>query len=353
MEKRHINLLNQIKKSKDKFVDRKPNDKILIIDGLNTFIRNFSVNPTSNEDGIHIGGVVGFLKSIAHAVKTVNPTRCIIVFDGKGGSKRRRKIFPDYKNKRKPTTRFNRTDNFNSYQDERKSMVLQLNRLSEYLDYLPLTVLSVDNAEADDAIAYISKQIYNKDENNITILSTDKDFLQLVDNRITVWSPTKKKVYKPDTVLNEYGIPSHNFIFYRAIDGDKSDSIPGLKGWGLKSISKKLSLLHNDDKITMDELVEFAKDKTDDGKLFNVIVDSKNQLDLNYRLMQLDEVDISGSSKSIIMDSVRAPVNELIKYKFQKIFMEDKLWKSIPNLNSWLLTSFNTLNKYARMTIDE
>ena len=103
---------------------------------------------------------------------------------------------------------------------------------------LPLTVLSVDNAEADDVIAYISKQIYNKDENNITILSTDKDFLQLVDNRITVWSPTKKKVYKPDTVLNEYGIPSHNFIFYRAIDGDKSDSIPGLKGWGLKSISK-------------------------------------------------------------------------------------------------------------------
>ena len=88
-------------------IDENPNDKILIIDGLNTFIRVFSIYPTQNDDGIHIGGIVGFLKSLGHAIRTISPTRCIIVFDGKGGSSRRRKMFPGYKNNRKPTIQRN------------------------------------------------------------------------------------------------------------------------------------------------------------------------------------------------------------------------------------------------------
>ena len=57
-----------------------------IIDGLNTFIRVFSVLPTTNEDGVHVGGIVGFLRSIGYVINMVSPTRVIIVFDGKGGS---------------------------------------------------------------------------------------------------------------------------------------------------------------------------------------------------------------------------------------------------------------------------
>ena len=73
------------------------NDKILIVDGLNTFIRAFAVNPAINDDGAHIGGIVGFLKSLRYAIDILKPTRCIIVFDGKDGSKRRRKLYPEYK----------------------------------------------------------------------------------------------------------------------------------------------------------------------------------------------------------------------------------------------------------------
>ena len=64
---------------------------MLIVDGLNTFIRVFSVMPTLNENGVHVGGIVGFLKSVGFAINMFNPTRTIIVFDGKGGSNRRRK----------------------------------------------------------------------------------------------------------------------------------------------------------------------------------------------------------------------------------------------------------------------
>ena len=86
---------------------RKQNDHVLLIDGLNTFIRAFAVNPTTNEDGIHIGGMTGFLQSVGYAIKNIKPTRVIVCFDGKGGSKPRQKIYSQYKAGRKVRSRLN------------------------------------------------------------------------------------------------------------------------------------------------------------------------------------------------------------------------------------------------------
>ena len=58
-------------------------------------------------------------------------------------------------------------------------------------------------------------------------MSTDKDFLQLIDDRVKVWSPTKKKLYTKDVIQEEFGIPSRNILTYRILDGDKSDNIDG------------------------------------------------------------------------------------------------------------------------------
>ena len=84
------------------------NDHVLLVDGFNTFIRSFSVNPSLNEDGAHVGGLVGFLKSIRYTINKFKPTRCIIVFDGKNSSKPRQKIYPQYKAGRKIRSRLNR-----------------------------------------------------------------------------------------------------------------------------------------------------------------------------------------------------------------------------------------------------
>ena len=89
---KYLSILDEIKKHGGKTDTTNPNEKVLIIDGLNTFIRVFSVIPTTNDDGIHIGGIVGFLKSVGYAVKMLAPTRTIITFDGTGGSNRRRKL---------------------------------------------------------------------------------------------------------------------------------------------------------------------------------------------------------------------------------------------------------------------
>ena len=106
---RYLSILDEIKKKGGDLDSDQPNDKVLIIDGLNTFIRCFSAIPTLNDDGAHVGGIVGFLRSIGYAIRTIRPTRTVIVFDGKGGSNRRRKIYPEYKQNRKTKYRVNRT----------------------------------------------------------------------------------------------------------------------------------------------------------------------------------------------------------------------------------------------------
>ena len=330
--KKYLSIFEEIKKKGGSLDDGNPNDKVLLIDGLNTFIRVFSVIPTTNEDGIHIGGIVGFLRSIAYVVNMIRPTRVIIAFDGKGGSSRRRKIYPQYKQNRKTKYRVNRSNSFASQDDERMNMIMQIQRVVEYLEALPLTVLSYDNIEADDTIGYICRQVLT--DSQITIMSTDKDFLQLTNDRIQVWSPTKKKMYDEEAVLEEYGISSHNLIWYRVLDGDKSDNISGVRGLGLKTIQKKLPFLSENRIVEMDEVV-------------NELPEHKDIIDLNYRLMQLTDVDISASTKTKIVDRVNAPINRLVKFKFEKMFLEDKMYTALPNLTSWLLTNFNQLNHYA------
>ena len=337
---RYLSILNQIKKHGGKIDGGEPNDKILVIDGLNTFIRVFSVIPTLNDDGIHIGGIVGFLKSVGYAIKMIRPTRVIIVFDGKGGSTRRRKVYSEYKNRRKTKIRLNRANEYSSVEDEHQSMLLQLQRGVEYLENLPLTLLSIDNIEADDTIAYITEQVLPK--NKIVIMSTDKDFLQLVDERVSVWSPTKKKIYTPNEVYDDFGVNSKNLIFARIIDGDKSDNIPGIKGYGMKTILKKIHILSENKIVSYENFIQFL----DDNKLDL----DKDVLLRNYYLMQLKEVDISATAKLKIQNKVNESVPTLVKYKFQKMFLEDKLYTALPNLNSWLATSFNRLNQMAEKT---
>ena len=77
-------------------------DRILLVDGLNLFFRNFTINPSQNEHGVPVGGIKGFLLGLGAAIKQIRPTRVIICFDGRGGSARRRKLYPDYKAKRRP-----------------------------------------------------------------------------------------------------------------------------------------------------------------------------------------------------------------------------------------------------------
>jgi len=344
---RYLSILDEIKKHGGEVESSDPNEKVLVVDGLNLFIRVFSVIPTTNDDGIHIGGISGFLKSLGYAVKMLGPTRTIIVFDGKGGSNRRRKLYPEYKAKRTTKIRLNRVNDFENIDDERHSMLMQLSRCVEYLETLPVSILSIDNVEADDVIAYTIKQLLP--ESNSIIMSTDKDFLQLVNDKISVWSPTKKKLYKPDNLKEEYEISANNFLTYRLLEGDKSDNIPGVMGVGLKTAIKRFpQLLDENVDVSIDDLLKTASENKG-LKIYDNVSDSEAKLRLNYKLMQLDEVDISGQAKLKINKIVNGKMPEMIRPKFQSMFISDRMFGALPNLESWLMQTWSKLNRFAKL----
>lgn len=344
MKDEYQEILNRVEEAHENKSEKSKNDKILVVDGLNTFIRSFAVSPTRNQKGIHIGGIGGCLKSIGSAIRKFSPTRCIVVFDGKGGSKRRKKIFGDYKSGRSGKD-YNRYYDFED-EDEDEAMRREIVRTVEYLNCLPVTLMSIDHIEADDVIAYLSQQVYEDDDHEVIVMSTDKDFLQLVNDSTKVWSPTKKTLYEVEDVLEEYQVPPRNFVIWRMIDGDKSDSIPGVHGIGEKRVQKHLGeIVHDDDPQTVDDVIEYSKERLDESRIYEKVVDNEDVLRRNWKLMQLYDVNISAENKSQIIDIAQQEIPKLDKQCFRELFMKDQMWAAINGMDSWLKTTFADLNR--------
>ena len=342
-------LFKQFQKEKES-INQSPDDHIMIFDGLNTFIRSFSATPSTNDDGEHIGGITGFLYSIGKCVRDFKPSRCIIVFDGVGGSKRRKKIYKDYKGNRANKTRLRRHDHhFANVEQEQEAMRYQFSRLVSYLDTLPVTFLSMDGIEADDTIAYIA-QLYKEKSKKITIVSTDRDFYQLVNDQIEIWSPIKKKMYDTERVLNEFGVHPKNYVMYRSFTGDKSDNIPGVNGIGPKTLLKHVPKLNLEQEYELDTLWKICNDKIDESKTYKKILDNQNIISDNWRLMNLKLLDIPAQTKSNIRRIMESQIPELNKIEFRKLFMEDKMWSVMKNMPDWLNNTWLSLSAFAQKT---
>lgn len=321
------------------------NSDILIVDGLNTFIRSFMAVPSMNDDGMHTGGIAGFLKSVGYAIKLLNPTRVIVVFDGNGGSQKRRKIYPEYKKGRKTRIKFNRTyDEMSSSDIEQKNLKMELLRLINYLEVLPITVMAIDNIEADDTIAYLAEQTFK--DSNVTIMSSDKDFLQLASDKIKIWSPTKKKIFGCKEIVDEYGITCNNFIFYRSMEGDDSDNIPGINGAGLKTILKCFPFLADERQTSLQEIYNYAENNKSKYKLYEKVLSEKLTLERNYELMQLKDTQIQSFTQLRIEEIIQKPVPHINKLAFSKLINEDKMWSNLPNYMVWLNETWGKVNSF-------
>jgi len=326
------------------------NDHLMVFDGLNTFIRSFGATPAYNEDGDHIGGITGFLYSVGKTVRDFKPTRCVIVFDGRGGSAKRKKIYGDYKANRANKTKLRRHDHHDStIEDEQESMRHQFSRLVSYLDNLPVTFMAIDGIEADDAIAYIA-QMYEDTCKKITIVSTDRDFYQLVDDRIQVWSPIKKKMYDVAAVHEEFGVHPNNMVIYRSFTGDASDNIPGVNGIGPKTILKLIPELSQSAEFSVDNLLDKSRNNLKESKSYQKILDNARIIEQNYQLMNIKLLDIPAQTASKIRGIMQQPISELNKPEFQRLFYEDKMWAIMKNLPEWLNNTWLSLNAFAKQT---
>jgi DNA polymerase I len=255
--------------------------KILIVDSTNNFIRCYSVIPTMDVQGNMNGGVVGFLRSLSLFVHHHNPDKIILVWDGQNGSKKRRTIIKDYKEGRKPT-RLNRDPDFN-HGDPEQNKIYQRLRLGEYLQDLPVYQMSIPDVEADDVIAYLTK-MFSEDEK--VIVSNDKDFFQLLGDKISIFSPTKKEFFCPEKVHEIFGVYPVNFAIARAIVGDDSDNLKGIKGIAFKKLVKLFPFMTQSEKVTLDQLFKFCEDQ---GEKYKRFLDGKQIIIDNHKVMQLED----------------------------------------------------------------
>jgi len=349
---RYQELFKQLQEEKHKDASH-VDDHLMIMDGTNTFIRAFGATPSTNEDGVHIGGITGFLYSIGKVVRDFKPSRCIIVFDGRGGSAKRKKIYSEYKGNRANKTRLRRHDHqqFATIEDEQEAMRMQFGRLISYLDELPVTLLSIDNIEADDTISYITN-MYKDRSKKITIVSTDRDFYQLISPTVQIWSPIKKKLYNTTELVDEFAVHPNNYVVYRTFTGDNSDNIPGVAGFGPKTILKTFPELTDASEFTLDMLQEKCTKKIliNETKNYQKVLDNYNIIEKNYRLMNIKLLDIPSQSSSLIRGLMNEPITSLNKIEFKRMFMEDRMWAAMRNLPDWLNNTWLSLYAFAKQT---
>jgi 5'-3' exonuclease len=345
-----LKILDGISKDDDTRVPEKVDpilkkyDRILIIDGLNLFLRNFAVMNVVNEQGVHIGGLGGTLRSLGYLINTIKPTSAYIVFDGMGSSTNRKNLLPEYKSNRN-TGKIMNWEAFDDIDDEDDAKVNQISRLIHYLKCLPVKTISMDKVEADDIIAHLSDQLSTKQNSKVYIVSSDKDFLQKVNHNITVFRPIEKEFLTPEKVKAKFEIPPENFILYKTLLGDSSDKIPGIKGLGPGKLFKLFPELKTRI-LTLDDIFDICEEKHKEHIIYSRILFETESVLTNYKLMDLSKPMIDDKEKQLIEDLITASTSKLQVDAFMRLYNEDGLKHLIKDTLFWLRDTFKVLNSF-------
>jgi 5'-3' exonuclease len=264
-------------------------------------------------NGGHVGGMIGCLRSIKNLVRDTKCTRAVICWDGKGGSRKRRGVYSEYKAGRKP--RVNRHLELDSIEESQKNLWAQHALTRKYLEMLGVCQVEVEDCEADDVISYLCFGMYENVQK--VIVSTDQDFFQLVNAKTIVYSPTRKLYYGASEIKEETGVLSCNHIYIKAICGDRSDNVKGigdvanLKGLGHKTVVKFFPFL-GEHESSLDEIKAAAQALVPTGKrekeLLKALLDKWEVVISNARLMQLANPIISPQSVHSIRHQVEKDI---------------------------------------------
>lgn len=339
-KKDYLKMLNNIEQGGEP-TNPGQHERVIFIDGLNLFLRNFAVLNFINSSGTHIGGLAGFLRSLGALINQIQPTSIYIVFDGVGASTNRRYLLPEYKTGRN-LSRITNWDAFDDISDENDSKVDQIIRLVQYLKCLPVKVCSIDKVEADDIIAYMSKDMAKRFNTKSYIVSSDRDFLQLVDDNVTVYRPIEREFYDPRTVKEKFGIVPENFIHYKVLLGDASDKVPGIKGLGKKGVLKRFPELAGGP-MPFDKLFDLSEERLKESVVYARVIQDWDKLLNTKKIMDLEIPMVSDEEKEYLTQLPLDPLNELRILEFISLYNEDGLNHIIKNTEFWLKDTFTRL----------
>jgi DNA polymerase-1 len=338
MKKDLLNLLNNIQEGNAEIPQ---NERYMLIDGLNLFFRNFSAINTINSNGVHIGGLGGFFRSLGALIRQIQPTQVVVVFDGIGSSNNRKNIIPEYKSGRN-ITRVTKHELFDDIEEEDESKYNQIVRIIQYLKTLPVKVITLGKVEADDVIAYMSDKLVKSADDRVFIVSSDKDYLQLISQQVIVYRPIEKEYYTEATVRDKFKLDPHNFILYKSLMGDSSDALPGIKGLGEKKLFKLFPELSTQD-LTFEDILEISEKRMTENVIYARILQDVEMLEKKYQIMDLSNPMMTDDDKTYVDEFIKDTNLEFHPKQFLEMYEEDQIGGLIRNPEYWLQDIFKEL----------
>ena len=295
--------------------------RLLIIDALNAYLRAYIVDPSLSTNGQPIGGLKGFVKILQKLVRDTNPDQIVVVWDGPNGSAKRKSMDKNYKEGRKPI-RLNRAFHNLTEDEELQNKMWQQSRVIEYFNNMPIIQFMIPEIEADDIIAYIAGMPYYKGWQKI-IVSNDKDFMQVCNEETILLRPTAKELLNMDRILENTGVHPTNMALARAIIGDASDNLPGVRGVGFKTVKSRLPFLKESQTYTIDDVVEYCQQAESKLKFYSNVAESRKLIEHNYKMMQLYAPQMSVQSKTYVKESIENFECDFNKTEILKMMRND------------------------------
>ena len=269
--------------------------KILLIDGNSMANRAFYATMgrmMKTPTGISTNAVYGFFQIMFKTIEEEKPDKIIVAFDI-SSSEKRTKIFNEYKAGRHKAP---------------EDLTIQFPIIKELLKTMNIPIVQKDGIEADDILGAIAKK-EGKKENKIVILTGDRDYFQLVDINVnirypkTIMGKTEYIIYDNYKVNEEYGLTPEKLIEVKALMGDASDNIPGVKGIGEKTALKLIIQFGSLEKIY--EYIENSDGKEIAKATLNKLIQDKEMAYISRDLGRIDiEYDYE-KDLGINIDSIR------------------------------------------------
>ena len=285
-------------------------DKLLLVDGNSIANRAFYALPfLSNKEGQPSGAVFGFANILIKLLQAEKPSHIIVAFDH-ARKTFRNDLYADYKMQRKPTP---------------PELKQQMPVIKEMLDTMGIVHIELAGIEADDILGSISKKYQGKK----FILSGDRDLLQLIDDDCSVWL-TKKGVSEVDKVdekrLDEmFGLKPFQIVHLKALMGDTSDNIPGVKGIGEKTA---LTLLEKYESV--ENIYENIHQIT--GKLKEKLIDDKEMAFISKQLATINtqcELDINFDDCKLVFPFKEETYNFFKNMDFSSLIKNESLFNFV------------------------
>ena len=168
-----------------------------------------------------------------------------------------------------------------------------------------------------------------------TIVSSDKDFLQLVDDTVEIYAPVKKKSFTTANIKEELKVLPENYNVVKALLGDNSDNLQGVKGLGIKTLISEFPKLTSE--ITdLNYIFDTAEEKLDGKKIFAKIIHSWDRVETNYKLMDLHQTALDDKEKEIVNNVLKSDVPALQTGAFLHLLDQDKIEGITKNTDGWL-----------------